>query len=140
MCVRARVLLRSLALSTPLLIAMISQVGPKDSVTHSDQPVITPPTIGPTYGTQPIHVEGDVVDTPVRVAARGKQSLETYTDTCLERSLKDFVNPVVDTELGIPTSPIPSEDGLSRAPGQVISTRLLTYALASAVSSQAAPR
>ena len=118
MCVRAHVFLYSLALSTPLLIAMISSVGPKNSVTNSDQSVPTPPTIGPNDGTQPVPVEGDVVNTPLRVAAHGKQSLEKYTDACLERSFTDFVNPVVDTELGIPTSPLLSEDGSPRAPGQ----------------------
>ena len=76
MCVRAHVILHSLALSTLFLFAMLPQVG----VNNGDQSVITPPTIGPNDGTQPVPVETDVVDTPVRVAAIGKQGLESSSD------------------------------------------------------------
>ena len=86
MCVRAHVLLHSVVLSTLLLFAMLPQV----SVNNDGQLVTTPPDTGPNDGAQPIPVEGDVVNTPLRVAAHGKQSLEVYTDACLGHSLKSW--------------------------------------------------
>ena len=86
MCVRAHVLLHSVVLSTLVLFAMLPQVSAKSD----GQLVTNPPDTGPNDGTQPIPVEGDVVNTPVRVAARGKQSLEVYNEACIRQSLKSW--------------------------------------------------
>ena len=83
MCVRAHVLLHSIVLSVLVLVAM----PPQESVKSDGQLVTTPPTTGPTDGTLPVGPDSD--DMPVRVVAIGKTDRESYSDKCLEASLKN---------------------------------------------------